>query len=284
METEYGDHWNIRDLLGDLMGASAKTQPQPRAEVWASDLGKPYVDRWLEMKGVPYSNPATGKDLMRFFLGKQIEIGIEGMLTRCGLPFRSQEKLRVEQEHCLPVVGRADLILEIADWRDLFKAVDERLSQCRERPGECDRWQALQGLLELWNQRSPQGLLPTVFEIKSLNSAAFRYHRGSDGLSHAYPHHRLQLYTYMHGLGLQEGHLVYVARDTGWMEEVVVRPSEELQAAWQQDVETMTHYYESDQRPPLEPLVVNGKDNWRVSYSRYKDHLYKEGTNGSFSF
>ena len=284
METEYSEHWNVKDLLGDLMGASARTQPQPRAEIWASDLGKPYVDRWLEMKGVPYSNPATGKDLMRFFLGKQIEIGIEEMLTRCGLPFRSQEKLRVEQEACLPVVGRADLILEIDDWRDLFEAVGERLSQCADRPGERARWQALQGLLELWSQRSPGGLLPTVFEVKSLNSAAFRYHRGSDGLSNAYPHHRLQLYTYMRSLGLTEGHLLYVGRDTGWMEEVVMRLGEELEAAWRQDVETMTRYYEGDERPPLEPLQVQGKDNWRVTYSRYKDYLYKEDGRGAFSF
>ena len=250
MEREYSDHWNIRDLLGDLMGASARTQPQPRDTIWASDLGKPYVDRWLEMKGVPYTNPATGKDLMRFFLGKQIEAGIESMLTRCGLPFRSQEKLSVEQEDCLPVVGQADLILEIDDWGDLFKAVDAHRAQCEDRPGEHARWQALAKLLGLWNERSPQGLLPTVFEVKSLNSAAFRYHRGSDGLSNAYPHHRLQLYTYMRSLGLREGHLLYMARDTGWMEEVVIRPSEALDAAWLKDVETMTHFYESDQRPP----------------------------------
>ena len=284
MEHENGSHWNIRDLLGDLMGASARIKPEARDAIWASDLGKPYVDRWLEMKGVPYSNPAEGKDLMRFFLGKQIEVGIDEMLTRCGLPFRSQEKLRVEQEGCLPVSGRADLILEIDDWGDVFETVNERLSQCDDRPWEHARWQALLNLLERWRQRSPEGLAPTVFEVKSLNSAAFRYHRGSDGLSNAYPHHRLQLYTYIHGLGLAEGHLLYVARDTGWMEEVVVRPNEELEAAWRKDVETMTGYYQSDQRPPLEPRKVNGKDNWRVSYSRYKDYLYKEDDHGSFSF
>jgi hypothetical protein len=50
-------------------------------------------------------------------------------------------------------------------------------------------------------------------------------------LSNAYPHHKLQLYTYLRGLGLDEGHLLYVARDTGWIEELVIRPTRELEQA-----------------------------------------------------
>ena len=88
-------------------------------------------------------------------------------------------------------------------------------------------------LLAIWQQRYPEGLPLTVFEVKSLNSYAFKYHRGQEGLSNAYPHHKLQLYTYLRGLGLTEGHLLYVARDTGWMEEVVVRVTDELEQAWQ---------------------------------------------------
>ena len=276
-------NWNIKDLLGDLMGATAETKPEPRAEIWASDLGKPYVDRWLQMKGVPYSNPATGKDLVTFFLGKQIELGIEQMLTRCGIAYKTQERLAIRPKDCLPVVGRPDIVLEVANWQEVMAAVDEQVSDQARQHEELQR-QALKGLLAMWQERCPEGLLPTVFEVKSLNSAAFRYHRGQDGLSNAYPHHRLQLYTYMRSLELGEGHLVYVARDTGWIEEVVIRATEELEGAWLQDVETMSRYYLSDERPPLEPRKVGGKDNWRVNYSRYKDYLYQEVSGGPFSF
>ena len=276
-------NWNIKDLLGDLMGATAEVKPEPRAEIWASDLGKPYVDRWLQMKGVPYSNPPTGKDLVTFFLGKQIELGLEQMLTRCGIAFKTQERLTIRAQDCLPVVGRPDLVIEVTNWQEVVAGVDEHLNEQSSPRGDPQRL-ALKGLLTLWQKRCPEGLLPTVFEVKSLNSAAFKYHRGQDGLSNAYPHHRLQLYTYMRSLGLAEGHLVYVARDTGWIEEVVIRPTEELEQAWLHDVETMSHYYQSDQRPPLEPLKVEGKKNWRVSYSRYKDYLYQEVAHGAFSF
>lgn len=281
MEGAYGRNWNLKDLLGDLMGARAELVPAPRAEIWASDLGKPYVDRWLQMKGVPYSNPASGQDLLTFFLGKQIELGIAEMLTRCGLAFRAQEKLTVQQGDALPVVGRPDLILAVRDWQEALGAVEGDIADSPQRPAPR---QALLELLGLWQTRCPEGLMPTVFEVKSLNSLAFKYHRGNGGLSNAYPHHRLQLYSYLHGLGMDEGHLLYIARDTGWIEEVVIRPNEELEAEWLRDIETISRYYREDERPPLEPREIDGKANWRVTYSRYKDYLYQEVQNGAFSF
>lgn len=277
-------NWNIRDLLGDLMGAREE-QPGARDIIWASELGKPYIDRWLQMRGVPYSNPPEGKDLMAFFLGLQIEAGLEQMLVRCGLAFRSQESVRIEIEDCLPVVGKADLVLEVRDWESVLALREMDLLEGGAYAGhERGRRRALVGLLSRWQERCPKGLQATVFEVKSLNSAAFRYHRGSEGLSNAYPHHRLQLYTYLKGLGLDEGHLVYVARDTGWMEEVVIRGTEELERAWLEDVQTISRYVRTDERPPLEPKQIAGRDNWRVTYSRYRDYLYQEVQHGAFVF
>ena len=287
MEGAYGRNWNLKGLLGDLIGTTAELVPEPRAEIWASDLGKPYIDRWLQMKGVPYSNPPNGQDLMAFYLGKQIELGFAQMLTRCGIAYRSQERLAIAEPGCLPVAGRPDLLLEVKDWQALLDAAEDQSSDARTTLPR----QALQRLLQGWRERCPDGLPLTVFEIKSLNSQAFKYHRGNGGLSSAYPHHRLQLYTYLRGLKLGEGHLLYVARDTGWIEEAVIRPNEELEAEWLADVATMSRYYLEDQQPPREPVTVEGRANWRVSYSRYKDHLYnhpesaeKEASHGPFSF
>lgn len=273
------DNWNLKDLLGDLMGATAKVKPEPRAVIWASDLGKPYVDRWLQMKGMPYSNPPTGESLMTFFLGKQIEAGLEQMLTRCGIAFRAQERLTLEEQGFLPVVGKPDLIAAVDDW----SAVSDYLVQDRGAEDVIER-ESLERLLNSWQEQHPQGLPCTVFEVKSLNSYAFKYHRGEEGLSNAYPHHKLQLYTYLRGLGLDEGHLLYVARDTGWIEEVVIRPTEALEQAWLDDVGRMSAYYWHDERPPLEPRTLDGKPNWRVTYSRYRDYLYAEVTHGAFAF
>ncbi len=285
MSTNNGNHWNLKDLLSDLMASSAETVPAPRAEIWASDLGKPYVDRWLQMRGTPYSNPPNGKDLVAFFLGKQIELGIAQMLTRCGVAYHCQEKVTVAEKECLPVVGKPDLVAAVPDWEQVIATLNESAEDTPDHPVPPAQRQALVGLLELWRQRAPEGLASTVFEVKSLNSMAFKVHRSAGDLSVAYPHHRLQLYTYMIGLGIAEGHLLYVARDTGWIEEVVVKPTDELDRLWHEDVQTMSRYYADNRRPPLEPTKVEGRDNWRVSYSRYKDYLYrKEGDHGAFSF
>ena len=281
---ETGSYWNLKDLVSDLMGATAETKPEPRAEIWASDLGKPHIDRWLQMKGVPYSNPPTGESLMTYFLGKQIELGIGQMLTRCGVAFHSQERLTVQVEGCLPVVGRPDLIVAVPDWQDLLAMLSKGREDDPSDGHAATERQTLLRLLTTWQEQRPEGLPRTVFEVKSLNSYAFKYHRGQEGVSNAYPHHRLQLYTYLRSLGLSEGHLIYVARDTGWIEELVVRPTEELEQEWRKDVEQMSTYYLEDRRPPLEPLKVNGKDNWRVSYSRYRDYLYREESHGAFDF
>ena len=284
MAERYDGNWNLKDLLSDLMGATAELVPKPRAEIWASDVGKPYVDRWLQMKGVPFSNPSSGQGLMTFFLGKQIELGFAAMLTRCGVAYRAQERLVIQEEGCLPVVGRPDLVVEIQDWESVMAMVESPESDRDQDPWTTPaQRQALGWLLGAWRERCPQGLPRTVFEVKSLNSMAFRYHRKKDGLSHAYPHHRLQLYTYLRGLELPEGHLLYVARDTGWIEEVVVRWTDELEAAWLEDVRSISRYYQRDERPSLEPRIVDGKENWRIRYSRYKNYLYQEVQDGAFS-
>ncbi|MBM3187665.1 MAG: hypothetical protein FJZ90_02975 [Chloroflexi bacterium] len=283
METT--SYWNLKDLVCDLLGATAERRPEPRAEIWASDLGKPHIDRWLQMKGVPYSNPPTGEALMTFFLGKQIELGVETMLARCGVAHRAQERLTLRVEGCLPVVGRPDLLASVEDWEALRARLDRDNGHDADDGRAAGERLALSQLLDSWRARAPGGLPLTVFEVKSLNSYAFKHHRGTEGLSNAYPHHKLQVYTYLRALGLEEGHLIYVARDTGWMEEVVVRPTATLEQAWLDDVECMSAYYRYDERPPLEPLAIDGRPNWRVATSRYRDYLYREGTeHGAFAF
>jgi hypothetical protein len=282
---EKGTYWNVKDLLGDLLGATAEAVPPPRNEIWASDLGKPYVDRWLQMKGTPYSNPPTGKTLMSFFLGRQIEQGFVQMLVRCGVSVCTEERLVLQERGYLPVVGKPDLVVQVPDWEKVLeKAHAQRAVTSTEHPDDVFPSPGLREILERWRARAPEGLAPMVVEIKSLNSMAFKYHRGVDGFANAYPHHRLQLYTYLRGLGLAEGHLVYIARDTGWVEEVIVRKNEELEEAWLEDVAAISRYYLGDECPPLEPKQVDGKDNWRVAYSRYRDYLYQEVPHGAFAF
>ena len=283
MSTRKNKDWSIDKLLSGLMGYAAEVKPNPRSEIWASDIGKPFSDRWLSMKGIPYSNPIDGKSLANFFLGKQIELGLIEMLKGCGLAFQSQDRIVVNEPGCLPVAGRPDLILGVEDWNLVFdninKHISELLSSGLEDVGvQIEKQNSLKELVRGWSEAYPNGLPKTIFEIKTINTNAFNFHKRGAGLSEANPQYKLQLYTYMKSYGL-DGRIVYVSKNDGRMEEVIVNRTLELEAEWLADVQTMTRYYYNDSMPEKEPLMVNGKRNWKIDYSRYKDFLYNNYKN-----
>lgn len=270
------NNWNTKQLLADLIGHTAKVKPKERAEIWASDLGKPFIDRFLAMKGTPYTNPAQGEQLVSFFLGKALEEGLTKMLTACGLAYESQEKLTIELPKCLPLVGKPDLVLEVKSWDKVIKKAEEAAALLTDEEEE-EKKKELVRRMRLWQDRYPDGLPKTVVEIKSVNSWAFSYHQKSGGLGNAYPHHHLQLYTYLYGLNLEEGHLLYVARDTGFMEEVVILRNKRLEKQWREDILKISHYFKENIRPPREALYdEKGKINWRAKFSPYRDLVYPE--------
>lgn len=274
------NNWSLQTLATDLIGHTAETDPTPRDYIWASELGSPMIDRYLRMKGVPYSNPVDNKGLFTFFLGKEIENGLASMLTMSGVAYEGQDKIVVQTPGCLDVSGRPDFILEVDDWQKPIDTVQDQITALIDKGAEereINKKKALLDIVAGWIDRYPEGLPKTVFEVKSLNSWAFKYNKDRGGLGNAYPHHKLQLYTYMKGLGLSEGHIIYIARDTGRMEEVIVLDNPQLEEDWHKDVETISRYYLNDTQPPREPLKdEKGKTNWRVNYSRYKNMLYPE--------
>jgi hypothetical protein len=276
--------WTIKNLAEELIGHTAVTKPEAREVIWASELSMPFIDRFLKMKGIPYTNPVDGKGLAKFFLGKQIEEGLVGMLTTCGIAYEGQDKLTVKTPGCLDVEGKPDIILEVTDWNKVVAKIDDQIKTL-EKENTPDnkrpirKKKSLRELVLNWQERYPDGLYKTVFEVKSLNSWAFKYNKEHGGLSNAYPHHKLQLYTYMKGLKLDEGHIIYIARDTGFMEEIVIKTNKRLKKMWLDDVQTMSKYFTEDKRPPREPIRdEKGKVNWKVNYSRYKDMIYPELT------
>ncbi len=90
-------------------------------------------------------------------------------------------------------------------------------------------------------------------------------------------HHRLQLFHYMKGLGLN-GELVYICKDDLRMMCFQYEPSEELEQEYLADISIMTHYFTANTRPPLErPIVVEDgkfKKNFGIEYSNYLKFLY----------
>ena len=261
-------NWSINYLISDLLGGGATLKPEPRQEIWASDLGKPLFDTYHKMRGTPYTNPTDGRGMITFLLGKAIEQGVYNMLKDVGLAFESQDKIRIELEGCLPVTGRPDLVIQVTDWSQVVVNID-RLNKRDYR---------LDGLKEIvyrYAEQYPEGLQKMPFEIKSINSMALRYNKAK-GMAQAYPYHHLQLYTYMKAMGISEGHLLYIAKDTGFMEEVVVNATPELDARWVNEVKRISRAVSEVTEPSPEPLMIDNKKNWQVEYSPYKEMIYQK--------
>jgi hypothetical protein len=281
MKIDKSKEWSIDELLSSLIGFAADTNPHERAEIWASDIGKPFIDRYLAMKGQVYSNPIDGKTMMTFFLGRQVETGLIEMLNSCNLRFEAQDRITIQVPDCLPVVGRPDLILEVKKWEDVLESIDENIKNLiKDNLEDVDvqitKKEVLKQIVGKWKERYPNGLEKTPFEIKSINTNAFNYlSKSKDGFKNAHPHYQLQLYTYMIYYNLDAGRLVYVSKNDGKMVEVIVRRTPEMDKIWYDDVKKMSDYFNSNTLPPPEPFIVDGKENWKVGYSRYKDYLYK---------
>src|SRR3990167_935791 len=166
------NQWSLQVLIKDLISYTATQNPTPREEIWASELGKPYLDTYLKMKGMPYTNPASGDGLFNFYLGKAIETGIYDMLSKCGLAHTPQDRTVITLPGCLPLVGKPDIVLEVKNWDEVLKnAVIAGDDTNEVRVAE--KTNLLKNLIKNWTKKYPKGLPLTPFEVKSCSEWSF---------------------------------------------------------------------------------------------------------------
>lgn len=266
-------NWNLSNLLTDLIGTRSNSKGEVRTEIWASDLGGLMLDRYLDMKGTPYSDLPTGKNLMTFFLGVQIEAGLKEILEKIGIAYTDNERRLYQEKDYLPVVARPDLIVEVSDWEEVRKKINLMAEEAMKldpkyQEREMAKVKAYFEVIKKFKDRFPEGLKKTIFEIKSTNTMSFKKKK-FEGAS---IQHQLQLLTYLKAYNLPEGHIIYVSKEYGDMQEFVIKADNVvLNELWEEDVAKISRYIKEDVRPPL---VFDPKD-WRPKYSRYYTMLYK---------
>jgi hypothetical protein len=266
-------NWNLSYLLTDLIGTRANSKGEVRNEIWASDLGGIMLDRYLDMKGTPYSDLPDGRGLANFFLGEQIETGLKNMLENIGIAYTDNERKLYQEKDYLPVVAKPDLIVEITNWEDIRQKLIAEMEKLKElepkyQDREREKLNKKIEVMKRFRDKYPQGLQKTIFEIKSASTTSFKA-RKTEGAS---LNHKLQLLTYLKAYNVSEGHIIYIAKEYGNMLEFVVKKDDpELNKIWEEDVSKISRYIKEDIRPPL---VFDEKD-WRYKYSKYYTMLYK---------
>lgn len=264
-------NWSIQTTWNDLITDDFPLKP--RDYIRASEIGKPFLDRYLTMKGVPHTDPYPARVKRIFDCGLIFEDAIERVFRLLGILIDSQQTVEVQKDGMLLVTGHYD---QRVGGKINIKAAKKAIANKNTPLWMQNR--ALE-LLDQMIQQYPNGLKTLISEIKSVNSMAFWAHKNIDpqtGFFKGYDHHKLQLFTYLMAKEEDEGRLFYVSKDDlTLMETSVYRNNKDLEDVWMEDVKQMTHYYKNNIEPDKADDLVFMEDkgywgyNWMIERSPY---------------
>lgn len=251
----------------------------PRDYIYASEIGGAHIDRYLKMMGEQPTNPPNDRSLRKFQAGNIWEWVIGFILKRAGILQRRQGRVEYTYPGLLRVSGKLDFIAGgKPDWElaaneiDVLDFPERLLFMCKS---------VLEQLQATWSDDIPE----LILELKSQGSFVFEK---TEKTGVANDHHENQIFHYLKGLNMPEGHIVYINREDCRMIECVVENPSDVEARYKKDIELITGYYNARQMPPHEKFITfsdtAGKfeKNWRVEYSPYLTKLYKFENQFSF--
>ncbi len=264
--------WKISEIWNELV--VKESNPKPRNYIRASEIGKPFLDRYLAMKGVQPTNPYPPRVQRVFDTGYVFEVDVVERIFRIlGILQDSQKEVSLMLPGSLTVIGHFDH--KIGGKIDIEKAHAEIYDP---RTSLWMRKRALQ-LLDVLTEKYPNGLKTFIVDIKTVNSMAFWAHKNMDektGFFKGYDHHKLQMLTYLIAEKEPEGRLFYISKDDLTLMESPVSANDiTLRTIWQEDIYAMTKYYNNDQEPPKEEDIIYNERknvyeyNWAVMRSPY---------------
>lgn len=271
MDQKKGAPFTIQSLWNELILDDWPIKP--RDYIRASEIGKPFLDRYLTMKGVPPTNPFPARVKRIFDCGLIFEDAVERIFRLLGILIDSQATVRVKRDGLLDVVGHYD--------QKIGGKVDISQAQEAINHSVTPDWMKRRAtkLSEELARQHPQGFETLISEIKTVNSMAFWAHKNIDpatGFFKGYDHHKLQILTYLLGTGEEQGRVFYISKDDlTLMETVVMKHNKPLNEAWETDITQMTKYYKENKEPDKAPDLVWNEEkklwgyNWEISRSTY---------------
>lgn len=272
--------WSIQHIWNESLRVS-RDNTKVRDYISMSDIGKDFWNRYQKMMGVPETNPFDPRVLRIFQAGDEFHNLVKGVMKVTGFYINSQDDLDANgeimwtniagSETRLPCKGRYDMLVGGKPNLDnALRAIESsELTEFGKEKAE--------RIARHFVETIPQGLKPLLYEIKSVNSQAFWAKKKY--LIEAYPHHRFQLYGYLKGNNIEEGRMLYVSKDDLTVAEFPVRLDDPvLSKEFEEDVNTMSHYYLNKIEPP-KPKDI--KFNPRKSHS-FTDKKIKYKVKGCF--
>src|SRR5690349_732058 len=116
--------WEFATVWNQSLLSRPEFEPRQREHVWASEIGNPFLDRYLKMTGVKATNGPNARSKRKFEAADIFEWLVGFVLKQAGIWIESQEKLEYQYPGLLRVVGRLDhLAGGRPDWNRARKQV-----------------------------------------------------------------------------------------------------------------------------------------------------------------
>lgn len=292
------ENWSIAEVWNSALVDGKQRPAKERANLWASELGKPNIELFLKMCGVPETNPPNERSKRKFSAGNLIEWLVQVILNRAGILQSSQDWVAFQYPGLLEVTGKLDFVAGgVPDYQRW-----EQWEELMKKLGMPDMYFRInEALKEHFQKKFPQGLAETILEIKSCSEYSMTSMQKTGKSSR---NHRLQCFHYLKSKNHKLGRVVYICKDDQRMFEVPVRLTDKkIEEEYRTAIEQITGYYNAhkdtpldkflvfeegkpvafnamDGMPPLEKSIVWDEDyqkfvrNWGVEYSSYLTLLY----------
>ncbi len=230
-------------------------------------------------KGEELTNPPDARSLRKFEAGNIWEWIVKLVLMRAGVLRSTQDRVVHQYPGLLPVTGYLD---HLAGGLPNYEKAREEV----EKLGLPDVFtRAFEGIVQFLEKEYPNGLGDKVLEVKSVSSFMFD---GMEKSGRSSKLHRMQLFHYLKGKNMPRGDIVYVCRDDCRMMQVPIINPSPVEDEYKGAIEVISGYFNRDEMPPLEKLVVFDEDlgkfarNFNVAYSGYLTKLYGFKSQGEY--
>lgn len=262
--------WSVARAWNESLINRAERPLKIRDYCWASEIGGAMIDRYLKMNAVPVTNAPNARALRKFEAGNLFEWILEFVLKRAGVLLDTQEWINYQYPGLLRVTGKMDFLAGgQPDWERARQEV-----QTIGLPDAINR--ASLAIVEHLSETFGSDRLKTIIiECKSVSSFMMDRYEATGA---ANPNHRCQLFHYLKGKELGEGHVVYICKDDCRMLEIGVFNPSPVEDEYKTDLERITTYIRNGEQPPKEREVLfenyRFSANWKVEYSNYLTYLY----------
>lgn len=282
-----GHPWDFCVLWNDALRSVPEKPLVKREHCWASELGGSYVDRYLRMHAVPYTNPPNERSRRKFLVGHIFEWIVGMVMVTTGILQKRQVRAEVEIPGLLRVTGNLDFIAggEI-DWEKSQYEIDKLKLLFSQSYDDAPAFitHSIDYIFKvITKQFKNKPLQEVVFECKSISSRMFERIQKAGAM----PHHVLQSGHYLLGSKIPIAKIGYISKDDCLMEGFDVDNSRKLAAAYRDDVQMMTNYFNATNRknplrslPPkqseilFDEVLYRFEKNFKVEYSPYLEMLY----------